>query len=68
MIIKSEAYTVTNDHLLKAYTTVSTEFWKAHARITETFDNKTEQLEAINELVRFGDAMVKINEARSALF
>ena len=68
MITKSEAYTFSNDHLLKAYSIISTEFWNAHERVSQTFDTRAEQLEAVNELTRLGNAMVKINEARSAMF
>jgi hypothetical protein len=67
MISNSEAYAFTNDHLVKAYSIISTEFWNAHERVSETFDNRADQLEAINELVRLGNAMVKITEARSTL-
>ena len=68
MLNKQEAYTFTDDHLLKASSIISTEFWNAHERVSQTFDNRSEQLEAINELTRLGNALVKINEARSAMY
>jgi len=68
MLNKQEAYTFTDDHLLKASSIISTEFWNAHELVSQTFDNRSEQLEAIKELIRLGNAMVKISEARSALF
>jgi len=68
MLNKQEAYTFTDDHLLKASSIISTEFWNVHELLSQNFANRSEQLEAIKELIRLGNAMVKISEARSALF
>ena len=67
MSTTSEVYAYTNDHLRKSFDIISQHFWDAHQRLAEPFDTRAEQLEAINELTRLGNAMVKINEARSVL-
>jgi hypothetical protein len=67
MINQNEAYVYTNDHLVKAYSIISTEFWAAHERLSGTFESTNEQLKAINELTRLGNAMVAITEARKAI-
>jgi len=68
MSTENETYTYTNDHLVKAFDIISHQFWDVHQRVAESFDTRAQQLEAINELTRLGNAMVKINEARASLF
>jgi len=68
MSTKSEIYTYTDDHLRKAFEIISEQFWDVHQRLSEPFESRAEQLETINELARLGNAMVKITEARSAVF
>jgi len=66
-MIKDESTIYTDDHLRKAYDIMASEFWKVYHQVAEPFDNRTQQHEAIKELIRLGDSMVKISEARQAL-
>ena len=68
MSTKSEVYTYTDDHLRKAFEIISSQFWDVHEQLGAPCESRAQQLEMINELTRLGNAMVKINEARSTVF
>lgn len=64
---KTEATIYTDDHLRKAYDITSSEFWSTYEQLAQPADNRSEQHNMIKELIRLGDSMVKIHEARQAL-
>ena len=64
---KNEATIYTDDHLRKAYDITSSEFWSTYEQLAQPADNRAEQHAMIKELIRLGDSMVKIHEARQAL-
>ena len=64
---KSESTIYTDDHLRKAYDITASEFWSTHEQLLQPCNNRSEQHAMIKELIRLGDSMVKIHEARQAL-
>ena len=64
---KSESTIYTDDHLRKAYDITSSDFWDMHEQLIQPCNNRAEQHDMIKELIRLGDSMVKIHEARQAL-
>lgn len=63
----AESTSYTDDHLRKAYDILSVEFWDLQAKLSEPFNSRIDQHESIKELMRLGDSMIKVHEARQAL-
>lgn len=64
---KDEVAIYTDDHMRKAYDITSNEFWSTYEQLAKPADSRAEQHNMIRALIRLGDTMLKIHEARQAL-
>ena len=65
---RSVETTYTLDHLAKAYDITASDFWETYKALGHPLDNRVEQHKLIQELVRLGNSMIKISEAKQAVY